>query len=219
MVGDTLEGRVTMPMSAEALWEQVNRDMLIWTPPYGAPDPKRIFKMDEHHGPWIEGTYNGERVKLLDLVQGILCRIVSPTTKELLDAEKPFHDGRKARHVSQTSLNEDVASFPHLVRSLLEHLGDYRILLSTNGSTANDMAMRLGVAYTHGGIPFYFRWAYHGANAAQNTVCGAPGWLTPELGKLFRNFQRLQEAGGVSHVEHTIDAVAQRCSSATIRNI
>lgn len=195
---------------SRALLEMLYANGLVWTPPYGATDPDKVIVGKEHHGPYIKGSYNGRDVELVDLVQGILCRIVRPDHTKFVEIDKLFRDGTRMKHVSQAILNPDVEEVRKAIKDSLSHLGDYYILFATSGSTANDMGMRLAIPFTDGGIPFHLKWAYHGANLAQNAICGAPGWNTEVVRKYFNAYQRITDAGLPSHVDHTIDALVQQ---------
>lgn len=184
--------------------------MLMWTPPYGVNDPDRVFVMKRHYGPYVQGSYNGSEVELVDLVQGILSRIIRPDDARLLEVEAEFSDGRKARHISQASLNEEVVAAAEAFQQSLAHLDDYVILWATNGSTANDMAIRIAIGFTRGSVPFYLKNAYHGANALQNANCGAPGWSQDILQRYLKTQELLRTLGIPLHIDHAPESLAQQ---------
>jgi len=188
-------------MANKTLFERI-RDAGIpaWTYPYGAPD--RTFELLTHGGYYALGNYRERSVRLVDLFQGVLCRIIRPDHPYLKEIRNKYSNGTIASHISAASVHENIAKLMERLQEELAPIGKYRILLGSNGSTINDQGQRIAITFLNGGVPFYLADAYHGNNIFENGICGANKWASKHIKQILR-----RQEGLSLHVKNDLETV------------
>lgn len=155
--------------------------LTFWDMP-GPENPPFVPLIGE--GPYLRGKQGDIERTVLDCRTGIFCVTLDHNNKEVEEAYRE----ELTKHnwlPSSVSLHPTVVAAKEAVQNTLRPYGDYKILLSSSGNVADDMAARIALTALGGRCAFIcFREGYSGAGYRGNAMCGNGPWKgdsTPQL--------------------------------------